>query len=518
MGQDDPPDPSGGPPLRVAGRCRCRAAALRPRQHADAPRRKRRRVVRRTRLARPRSSLRPHVPRATALLPRGWRVSAARDERVRRAVGAGADRQRHRRRAVLAAATTRTRRRARDRCAVVSQPVVSLLLALRARRHLRNRVDVAGRGDGRAVHRRAAATHPRSPWRAVGRQLRDKGNDLHHRVRHRHVRRGGRSRSGPTADPRARGTDRPPGRHRRVGRTSRSVGVGCHRVPRGLRRLVYGIRVPTRAAQRSLRRDQLLVEPAPGRPRRPTVSYYMWLLAAYEWPVLLLAAPGAVRALRRPTTFSASWCGTRSSASRCTRGRAKNSRGSCFTRCCPSCSSQDLGCSHCGTPGGGARVGVTAAVALAATYGAAVGVFAAIDHPADPRELLVSVQTSTDVDQIRQRLEALRRPAHQTPLAVVIDSSSGATWPWAWYLRDIPASYIRLDITAPPADADVMILTAAARRLLPAEVTNDYEVRRFRLRCGGNRTTATPRLSTGSAGSRPVTRGAAPVRSTSGCM
>ena len=212
------------------------------------------------------------------------------------------------------------------------------------------------------------------------------------------------------------------------------------------------------------------------------VSYHARLLAAYEWPVLLLAAPGAVRALRRPTTFSAflvwdtvvslavySWAG-------------EKFPWLVLHPLLPLVLLAGLGVQTLWDAGRRARVGVTAAVALAATYGAAVGVFAAIDHPADPRELLVSVQTSTDVDQIRQRLEALRRPAHQTPLAVVIDSSSGATWPWAWYLRDIPASYIRLDITAPPADADVMILTAAARRLLPAEVTNDYEVRRFRLR------------------------------------
>ena len=71
-------------------------------------------------------------------------------------------------------------------------------------------------------------------------------------------------------------------------------------------------------------------------------------------------------------------------------------------------------------------------------------------RPADPRELLVFTQTSTDVPKVRDEILALERRASARfgrPLTIEIDSWGGTGWPWGWYLRDVPAGYP--DMSAP---------------------------------------------------------------------
>ncbi|HKV57083.1 MAG TPA: flippase activity-associated protein Agl23 [Ktedonobacteraceae bacterium] len=58
-------------------------------------------------------------------------------------------------------------------------------------------------------------------------------------------------------------------------------------------------------------------------------------------------------------------------------------------------------------------------------------------HPADgPHEMLVYVQTTTDVNIVMAKVDALDREfyggKHQMPIALTAD----ATWPFAWYVRD----------------------------------------------------------------------------------
>ena len=60
-------------------------------------------------------------------------------------------------------------------------------------------------------------------------------------------------------------------------------------------------------------------------------------------------------------------------------------------------------------------------------------------HPADgPHEMLVYVQTTTDVNIVMNKVDALDRKfyggRHQMPIALTSD----ATWPFAWYVRDYP--------------------------------------------------------------------------------
>jgi len=60
-------------------------------------------------------------------------------------------------------------------------------------------------------------------------------------------------------------------------------------------------------------------------------------------------------------------------------------------------------------------------------------------HPADgPHEMLVYVQTTTDVNTVMAKVDALDQKFygghHQMPIALTTD----ATWPFAWYVRDYP--------------------------------------------------------------------------------
>jgi uncharacterized protein (TIGR03663 family) len=60
-------------------------------------------------------------------------------------------------------------------------------------------------------------------------------------------------------------------------------------------------------------------------------------------------------------------------------------------------------------------------------------------HPADgPHEMLVYVQTTTDVNIVMAKVDALDKKfyggKHQMPIALTAD----ATWPFAWYVRDYP--------------------------------------------------------------------------------
>ena len=65
---------------------------------------------------------------------------------------------------------------------------------------------------------------------------------------------------------------------------------------------------------------------------------------------------------------------------------------------------------------------------------------------------------------------------------VVIDSAQGATFPWAWYFRDIGAGYLDLSGNAElPSDTDVAILTDGSRERLQDQLAG-YDGRRFPFR------------------------------------
>ena len=113
------------------------------------------------------------------------------------------------------------------------------------------------------------------------------------------------------------------------------------------------------------------------------------------------------------------------------------------------------------------RLGL-AATAVCAAAMVATSWWANVENGADPREFLVTTQSSDAVKDVRDRVEAAvarARAAGREP-EIVVDAAEGATFPWAWYFRDLPAQYPDLSSSEPPADADAVIVTEGNRAAL----------------------------------------------------
>lgn len=84
-------------------------------------------------------------------------------------------------------------------------------------------------------------------------------------------------------------------------------------------------------------------------------------------------------------------------------------------------------------------------------------------EPSEPRQMLSAVQTTDQLLDVRDRVEAIVEAAPpDAPPRIVVDSSESASWPWAWYFRDLPVAYY--DLSEEPqaaAGADVVLAMAA---------------------------------------------------------
>ena len=172
--------------------------------------------------------------------------------------------------------------------------------------------------------------------------------------------------------------------------------------------------------------------------------FYSVVLFAHEWPVLVLGAVGAVVAFRRPTLLRLflvwafvlslvvySWAGEKFA-------------WLVLHPLLPlillaGVGVQELWAARRTLPG---KIGL-AATALALAYTVYASVLVNAVHPADPREFLVSTQSSTDVaDEAREIVALAERRGGK--LKITIDSAEGATFPWAWYFRDLDVGYLDL--------------------------------------------------------------------------
>jgi uncharacterized protein (TIGR03663 family) len=107
-----------------------------------------------------------------------------------------------------------------------------------------------------------------------------------------------------------------------------------------------------------------------------------------------------------------------------------------------------------------------------------------VDRGADPREMLVSTQSSTQVKDVADQVLALAksRGPGKPPLTVTIDSAEGATFPYAWYFRHLSVGYIDLQAqNAPPPTTDVVVMTETSRARL-ANALAAYDGRQFDFR------------------------------------
>ena len=208
--------------------------------------------------------------------------------------------------------------------------------------------------------------------------------------------------------------------------------------------------------------------------------FYVVVLLAEEWPVVLLGAIGIVVAFRRPTVLHAflvwdfalslavySWAGEKFA-------------WLVLHPLLPLILLAGLGAQTLWEARD--RAAGRAGLALAAIAFVYVGVaswYVNVEHRADPRELLVSTQSSEQVPHIADEILAL---AHRNPrLRITVDSSDGATFPWAWYFRDLPVAYQDLSQAAVPPAADVMLMTEPDRDRLQGGLPG-FEQRRISFR------------------------------------
>ncbi len=108
-----------------------------------------------------------------------------------------------------------------------------------------------------------------------------------------------------------------------------------------------------------------------------------------------------------------------------------------------------------------------------------------VDRGADPREMLVSTQSATDVRDVANRVLALAasRGPGKPPLTVTVDAAQGATFPYAWYWRHLQAGYIDESLpNAAPPTTDVVTLTDEAKTRLQGALGNyDCDHYQFRI-------------------------------------
>jgi uncharacterized protein (TIGR03663 family) len=207
--------------------------------------------------------------------------------------------------------------------------------------------------------------------------------------------------------------------------------------------------------------------------------FYLVVLFGDEWPALLLGAVGAAVALRRPTLLRAFlvWAFVLSLAVYSWAG--EKFAWLVLHPLLPLLLLAGLGVQAIWD----ARrrwygaVGIVAAAAGFAYAGYASFTVNALNR-ADPRELLVSTQSSEEVARVA---DAVVARAERQPTSITVDSAEGATFPWAWYFRDLGAAYVELGGGRTAPQSDVLILTQAAHERLRSSLTG-YEQREFAFR------------------------------------
>jgi hypothetical protein len=121
---------------------------------------------------------------------------------------------------------------------------------------------------------------------------------------------------------------------------------------------------------------------------------------------------------------------------------------------------------------------------LCAALSVRTGLGVSCGHPDTPVEPLIYTQTSRDVPRLaesvfqvaaereRRRASEACRGRPEAPecaqLFVIVDDSEGASWPWAWYLRDLSnVSYLPAASIATQAHPHTLVLANPASLSTP---------------------------------------------------
>ena len=208
--------------------------------------------------------------------------------------------------------------------------------------------------------------------------------------------------------------------------------------------------------------------------------FYLVVLFAHEWPVLLLGLLGTVFAFRQPNVLRAflvwafalslaiySWAGEKFS-------------WLVLHPLLPLILLAGVGVQWLwdsrGTRLGRAGLAVAAVISL---YVPISSWWANAEHRANPREFLVTTQSSEEDKRVVDKVLAMARK--NPKLSVTVDSADGATFPYAWYFRDLNVGYLDFTQVDRPPDSDVMIITEGGRARL-GNTLGAYDGKRFSFR------------------------------------
>jgi uncharacterized protein (TIGR03663 family) len=213
--------------------------------------------------------------------------------------------------------------------------------------------------------------------------------------------------------------------------------------------------------------------------------YYLVVLPAYEWAVILLGAIGIVAVFRRATLFGCFLVWMFAASLVVYSWASERMPWLVLHPLLPLVLLAGLGGQVLWRTRGRLVTKLAfAVVAVGAVYAVTVGSTLAFRNAADPRELLVFTQTSDDVPAMRDEIITLSRRAPAAlgrPLTIEVDSWGGTGWPWGWYLRDVPAGYPDMSQAGFVPSADV-VLVAEPNDWLMRPHLRAYTAHRFRLR------------------------------------
>ena len=213
--------------------------------------------------------------------------------------------------------------------------------------------------------------------------------------------------------------------------------------------------------------------------------FYIAVLFADEWPMLILGAIGAIWSLRHPTTprLFLIWAFLCSLA--VYSWASERFAWLVLHPLLPLTLLAGIGVQVLWTHRPG-RVRVLSGAFIAACV--AYSVYASFTvnalHGANPREWLVSTQSAVDVKRVADRVEQLdQRMRRKTgkPLTITIDAGQGATFPYAWYFRHLKVGYIDMVTPNYVPNTQLLIMTDEAHaKLLPTLAA--YDGQRFHFR------------------------------------
>ena len=200
--------------------------------------------------------------------------------------------------------------------------------------------------------------------------------------------------------------------------------------------------------------------------------FYIVVLFAHEWPVLLLGVVGAFAVARRPTLIGLFLIWAFALSLAVYSWASEKFAWLVLHPLLPLIFLAGIGVQALWRARRAAAVPV---VALCAAYLAYATFTVNALNRADPREFLVSTQSSEAVKDVADAVRAMGEPT------ITVDTAEGATFPWAWYFRDLPVGYIDMRTEGYRPDTEVLIATEGSRLEL-GDRLDGYEGRRFDFR------------------------------------